>query len=207
MTHVRAGSMFAQLLYLRAHGFAAGTFPRLKALSSITLDQIYHALQGRLLFTELSEIQMGEAVNDIYVGTAHAGPMLTRLLKSESGSRPLVLTTPDRIDTLATAVAAHSSGVAPLAGAAHARCTCARCRSCTPALRRLQLLHMHSLYMRAHANDVTISTCPLHCHRVAQGKAGFKCNARLTFATMLRHIHCILESLAECACRHSDCRP
>ena len=40
--------------------------------------------------------------------------MLARLQKSV---RPLLITTPDRVDTLTTAVAAHSSGFVPLSGA------------------------------------------------------------------------------------------
>lgn len=57
---------------------------------------------------------MGDPVSDFYVVTSLAGDMLNRLLRSE---RPLLLTTPDRVDVLTTALAAHSSGVAPLSGA------------------------------------------------------------------------------------------
>jgi hypothetical protein len=85
----------------------------LRELQAVTLDQVYRALDAKLLFTELSEVQMGENVSDFYIVTPHCGSMLNRLLKSQ---RPLLVTTPDRIDTLTTAVAAHSSGVAPLAG-------------------------------------------------------------------------------------------
>jgi hypothetical protein len=93
--------------------WCAGTFPVLPELSSVTLDQVYHTLSGKLLFTELEQLQMGTPVPEFYVATSFAGEMLNYLIKS---NRPLLITTPDRIDTLTTAIAAHSSGVAPLSG-------------------------------------------------------------------------------------------
>ena len=103
----KLGAHLAQAL------LCAGTFPVQRELSTVSLDQIYHAVGGKLLFTDLDQVQLGDPVSDVYVVTPNVGVMLQRLLKSD---RPLLVTTPDRIDTLTTAVAAHSSGMVPLSG-------------------------------------------------------------------------------------------
>ena len=60
-------------------------------------------------------MQLGEPVDDYYVVTSHSGTMLGRLLSARM-QRSLLVTTPDRIDTITTAMAVHSAGVCPLAG-------------------------------------------------------------------------------------------
>ena len=61
------------------------------------------------------QVQLGEPVDDYYVVTSHSGTMLGRLLSARM-QRSLLVTTPDRIDTITTAMAVHSAGVCPLAG-------------------------------------------------------------------------------------------
>ena len=61
------------------------------------------------------QVQLGEPVDDYYVVTSHSGTMLGRLLSTRM-QRSLLITTPDRIDTITTAMAVHSAGVVPLAG-------------------------------------------------------------------------------------------
>lgn len=62
------------------------------------------------------QVQLGDPVDDYYVVTSHSGTMLGRLMGNSLLRRSLLITTPDRIDTITTAMAVHSSGVCPLAG-------------------------------------------------------------------------------------------
>jgi hypothetical protein len=62
------------------------------------------------------QVQLGQPVDEYYVVTSHSGTMLGRLMSKNILARSLLVTTPDRIDTITTAIAVHSSGVCPLAG-------------------------------------------------------------------------------------------
>jgi hypothetical protein len=73
--------------------------------------------QGREPDGSRVQVRMGDPVSEVYVVTSHCGTMLARLMGSRM-DRPLLVTTPDRIDTVTTAVAAHAAGVIPLAGIA-----------------------------------------------------------------------------------------
>lgn len=64
-----------------------------------------------------AQVRLGVPVSDVYVVTSHCGTMLGRMMAATTPS-PLLVTTPDRIDTITTALAAHTAGVAPLAGIA-----------------------------------------------------------------------------------------
>lgn len=63
------------------------------------------------------QVRLGVPISDVYVVTSHCGTMLGRMMAAPTPS-PLLVTTPDRIDTITTALAAHTAGVVPLAGIA-----------------------------------------------------------------------------------------
>lgn len=90
-----------------------GTMPQLPAMQDIRLDQIYEQLDGRLLFGSLDQVQMDTPVKQFLVGSSQCGTMLSQLRTMD---RPLLISTPDRIDVITTCIAAHSAGAAPLAG-------------------------------------------------------------------------------------------
>jgi hypothetical protein len=87
-------------------------------------------LRGQLLFSEASQVKLDAPVHAVHVAVDECGALLEKLSHLD---RPLLLTTPSRIDVIATALSSHIAGSLPLSGIVIAE------HDGTPSVHRLRL--------------------------------------------------------------------